>query len=215
MEVIIHKGDYYGRLRIISEMKPYITYTSGQKYRQFRCECECGKIIRVLLKSLRSGHTQSCGCLTIDVASTHNGASLHPLYVIWMDMNRRCYSPLHVRYSRYGGRGIKVCSQWSKYNSNGFWNFVAWEESLSENERQFSGSMLDRKNNDGNYTPNNCRFVTPIVSSRNRRNVIMVTKGKFKGKALIEVWEELGEGIKYDTFYRRYCKGLNVEEAIL
>jgi len=85
----------------------------------------------------------------------------HPLYVIWAGMKARCHNKNHKSYKNYGGRGIKIWSVW-KNNPK---VFIEWALSHGWGK----GLLLDRKDNDGNYTPQNCRFVGAGVSARNKQ----------------------------------------------
>jgi hypothetical protein len=90
----------------------------------------------------------------------HYRLSCHPLYNVWSGMRRRCYNRKHEGYHRYGGRGIKICEEW-RMNPTAF---VNW--GIENGYRK--GLTIDRIDNDGNYQPNNCRFVTIKVNSNNR-----------------------------------------------
>lgn len=87
--------------------------------------------------------------------------SKHPLYYTHNAMLYRCYNPKSTAYKNYGGRGIKVCDEWK----NSRVSYVKW--CLANGYKK--GLQLDRINNDGNYEPSNCRFVTPKENSSNRR----------------------------------------------
>lgn len=91
---------------------------------------------------------------------TH-GAAGHPLYGVWHNMMNRCYLKNHPRYKDWGGRGIKVCAAWRK----DVWAFIVW----AENNGHQQGLQLDRRDNNGNYTPKNCRFITSQEQAHNRR----------------------------------------------
>lgn len=103
----------------------------------------------------------------------HNGNRKHGLYRenvglfnVWQTMKGRCENPNRQKYKDYGGRGIKVCEEWQSAS-----NFVLW--ALRNGYEK--GLQLDRINNDGDYCPENCRFVTPKENSRNRRNTKRLT----------------------------------------
>jgi hypothetical protein len=89
-----------------------------------------------------------------------HGLSRHPLYFVWKNMIRRCSIPTANRYERYGGRGIIVCQEWHSVTL-----FIDW----AEKNGWIIGLQLDRINNDGNYCPTNCRFVTVQENTRHRR----------------------------------------------
>ena len=91
---------------------------------------------------------------------TH-GASGHPLYDVWRGMISRCHNPNHPKFVNWGGRGITVCKAWRE----DVWAFIRWAE---RNDYQ-KGLEIDRKNNNGNYTPKNCHFVTDREQANNRR----------------------------------------------
>ena len=88
-----------------------------------------------------------------------HGLSRHPLYFVWKNMWRRCSIPTTNRYERYGGRGITVCQEWENISP-----FVCW----AENNGWRPGLQLNRINNDGNYSPSNCNFVSVKENTRNR-----------------------------------------------
>ena len=84
--------------------------------------------------------------------------NVSPEYCSWLAMRQRCYYPKHVKFARYGGRGIRVCERWRD-------NFVNF---LSDMGARPPGMTLDRKDNDGDYEPSNCRWATPVQQMSNR-----------------------------------------------
>lgn len=152
-------GKQHGKLTITDE----VTH-SGHRYK-VRALCECGISIDVRLKSLVNGDTTSCGCYARKVATLH-GMSTHPLYIVLKGMLHRCNSEGHKSYMDYGGRGITVCPKWTLTNPM---VFISWAESNGYKK----GLEIDRIDNDGNYEPSNCRWVTHQVNMNNTRNTII------------------------------------------
>lgn len=129
-------------------------------------KCDCGRTAVVLGSNLRRAHTSSCGC---DRGRPGGGAlerhghrpkgSRTLTYTSWCSMKYRCLNPKATGYENYGGRGIRVCRRWMKYQ-----NFLA-----DMGERPSLDLTLDRKNVDGNYNKRNCRWATKSQQQYNRR----------------------------------------------
>lgn len=125
-----------------------------------------------------------------------------PTYVCWFSMKARCYNPRTINYADYGGRGITVCQRWRE----SFANFLA-----DMGQRPADGMELDRKDNNGNYTPANCRWVTAKVNARNRRSNRMLT---YRGEThTMAEWAEIA-GLPQRILKARMKLGWSVEEAI-
>lgn len=130
---------------------------------KWQCHCECGNEIVVEGQHLRSGATISCGCYHKDELSKRrmqHGYSKTRLYSIWYGMKCRCSMPSHSTYTYYGGRGISVCAEWL--------DFIKFQEWALANGYT-DGLEIDRINNDSDYAPDNCRWVTHAENMKNLR----------------------------------------------
>lgn len=128
---------------------------------------------------------------------------------IWYHMKARCYNPKCDTYRLYGGRGIKICDEWL----NDFESFVEWALSNGYNPNvTYSECTIDRIDNDGNYEPNNCRWINMKAQSRNRRNTLRI---EYNGEKIS--WQDFADitGITNEKFVRRRVEsGMNADEII-
>lgn len=179
-KLTISKDTRFNRLIVLKEIEERIL-PSGQKRRQFKCKCDCGKVVKADLGNLRSGSVGSCGCYQIDrvkITNTKHGYSKHPLYNVLHHMKQRCYDKNVEHYQNYGGRGIKICKEWL-CPINGLNNFIAWNLTLPVEKQWQKGLDIDRQNNNKGYSPGNCRWVTRTVNSLNKRtNIYIKVNGK-------------------------------------
>lgn len=135
----------------------------------WKCVCECGNTTNVSGNHLKRkiDSTKSCGCLTKETARelmTKHGMHTTKTYRSWVSMIERCYNPKAAGYDYYGGSGIFVCDQWL----NSFENFYA---DMGDRPKDMT---LDRKDSNGNYVPNNCKWSTIYEQANNRRNNVII-----------------------------------------
>lgn len=173
------------------------------------CRCVCGELKVVICRRIRTGQIKSCGCMkaerTREANKTHGlsrGDKSTLGYSSWKSMRMRCGSEAYPAYPYYGGRGIKVCERWS----NSFENFL---EDMGP--RPSHNHSLDRIDNDGDYTPENCRWATAEQQVNNRRNSLYVEYG---GETLTIGQWALRLGKCRETLRERYHKGWSSAEIL-
>lgn len=174
-------GFKVGRLTVVSRagFTPYGLAT-------WNCICECGKETIASGSHLRRGAsggraTRSCGCLVADTNSAVNrrhGMDNSPTYRAWHAMKTRCTNPKTAYYENYGGRGITFCDKWKK--------FIGFLEDMGIRPE---GTSLDRRDVNGNYEKDNCKWSTDIEQARNKRTTVYIT---FNGvKRCVAEWSEI------------------------
>lgn len=194
----IKPGDRYHKLTVIETFVVYGTYRYVAA-----CMCDCGTEIITRIDGLRSSKnpTQSCGCAQKQAVTKH-GEHANPLFKIWSGMMDRCYNKANKRYSSYGGRGIYVHEHW--HNLKRF---------LSDmNPTYTKGLQLDRVDNDGPYSHENCRWATRVQQARNKRTNVVIT---FNGSTrCLSEWSEV-TGIHIGTLWDRLnVRGWSIEQTL-
>jgi len=193
-------GQRFGRLVVLEA-------AGKNKHGQYiwKCECDCGKITFPVTDKLRKGYTKSCGCYGREKAAasvTTHGERHSSTYNTWCSIKGRCYTPSNTSYNRYGARGITVCERWIE----SFENFL---EDMGY--RPTPNHCIDRIDNNGNYSPENCRWVTYTENNRNRRDSRILTLGE-------ESMTRAAWGEKLDmnvvTISDRLEKGYSIEQAL-
>ena len=201
-------GQKFGRLTVIKRINNYIS-PSGSKKSQWLCQCECGNFINVVGQALTRNKTKSCGCLNRDnIEKKKNLSSKHPrLHQIWCDIRQRTRNPKNCNAKNYLERGITICKEWDNFD-----NFCKWalDNGYNENAKNYT-CTIDRINNDGNYEPNNCRWVTLKEQSKNKRTTRLFT---YMNKTLcLKDWASEMK-INYGTLRFRIKNGMPFEEAL-
>lgn len=183
--------------------------SDGSGNSRIKLKCGCGKIKEVSTNHVLMIRSKSCGCLVGKVHKerafgTDSDGKKTRLYTAWINMRVRCRNIKNHAYPNYGGRGISVCDEWVE-------SFVTFRDWALNNGYQES-LTIDRKDNDGNYCPDNCRWTTHKEQNQNRRSNHFVTIGD---KTLcVEEWLRR-QGLSHCTFYRRVKRGMSEEAAIL
>lgn len=199
MRFIDLTGKKFGRLTVLSLNKK-----GGHP--MWNCVCDCGKHKVVYGGHLRYGRIISCGCASIERISNLNkthGQSKTRLYNIWAGIKSRCYDKNCSSFINYGSRGIKMCEEWK----NNFTSFRDW--SLSHG--YLENLSIDRIDNNGDYEPNNCRWVDNFTQSNNTRKTIIIEYGdkKYSAKQLANFLN-----INYKKFIYGFHKFNDIEKSV-
>ena len=172
------------------------------------CRCACGTERVIRGTELRYGRSASCGCLVSEIArdtcirrNTTHGMSGSPEHRVWKQMIQRCHTPNSPSFQNYGARGIAVCKRWRG-------SFAAFYKDMG---RRPTGGTLERVNNNGPYSPSNCRWANMREQSNNtRRNRVI----KFHGKAMTTAQWARELGITPMSLWKRLNRGTPLHRAL-
>lgn len=161
-----HANNFVDRTGMVFGNLKVVGFSHRNKHGQsmWLCRCKCGNKTKVQGATLAGGRQKSCGCKFSGISkskTTHGeskGSKRTDEYVCWLLLRSRCHNPKYQFFHRYGGRGITVCKRWNKFE-----NFLT-----DMGRRPSKKHSIDRKNNDGNYTPKNCRWATKKQQANNK-----------------------------------------------
>ena len=196
-------GKRFERLLVVD-----IDYERKTRKTYWICKCDCGNTKSVRSDSLQCGAIASCGCLKKEqdegnLDRTSHGLSKTRLYTEWQAMKGRCYNKKNECYAEWGGRGIRVCEEWKDdYNAFHSW---ALNNGYAEN------LTLDRKDNNGDYSPHNCRWATNKEQSNNRSSNVLV---EHNGEQCTIMQLAEMTGLDYGMLLKRHNNGYVGDDLI-
>lgn len=204
-KVIDMTGQRFGKLTVISQAE------TKNNRAMWLCQCDCGNEKIVAGKHLRNGMVKSCGCYIreyLKECKTKHSKCNSKLYYVYNGIKDRCYNSNKKGYKNYGGRGIVMCQEWL----NDFMSFYNWAIENGYSEESKRGEYtIDRIDNNGNYEPSNCRWITIREQQKNKRNNRYITFNE-ETKTLTD-WS-LSLGFSVDTVRRRLKDGWSIERAL-
>ena len=192
-------GQKFGRLTVVESFRQNGSW-------MLKCLCDCGNFTMATSAQLKRGGKKSCGCYKKEITRarvTKHGKTDTRQFTIWKHIKERCYQPKCPKYKNYGGRGIIMCDNWR----NNFKAFYEW--SLANGYAD--NLTIDRINNNGNYEPSNCRWVSQTEQQNNRNNnrIIIYEGHRYTAAQLAKKYK-----IPYKLFMGRLYNNWSVEQAI-
>lgn len=200
------RGQIFGRLEAVR-----FSHKNKKDMTFWLFRCRCGEFKVISKAEVKRGKTRSCGCLCRDrtramlrARNTTHGMSGTRIFHVYHGMINRCYNVRNKSFVRYGGRGIAVCDEWR----NSPHSFFTWANANGYRR----GLELDRRENDGNYEPSNCRWVTDGINQNNRSNTVLISAN---GERLgLGEWSKR-TGISPRTLYARLKQYGWDEDAVI
>lgn len=186
-------GQRFGKLVVIARER------RDDRATWWLCQCDCGKRNAVRAYVLRGGDARSCGCARRN--HLKHGLSDSPEAFAWSSMRQRCTNPKDPGYKNYGARGITVCDRWLN-------SFEAFYADMGPRP---PGCSIDRTNNDGPYSPENCRWVPRVAQANNKRRNRRLTLG---GRTYTVAEAARKFAIRPSTLKRRLDLGWTPERAV-
>ena len=190
MKLIDLTGQRFGKLTILAKQG-----STKNKKTLWLCLCDCSNIVTIQGDNLKAGITQSCGCLQKELATikhTTHGMTNTKIYEVWQHMHSRCRDKADKSYKDYGGRGIKVCQRWGRFE-----NFYFDMGDLPE------GLTIERIDNSKGYFPDNCKWATIKEQANNKRTNIII---EYQGQHLtLSQWADKIH-VKYPALWDRVRK---------
>lgn len=197
----IEPGTKFNMLEFVEKRKSIKDGKVTKSVGLFKCDCGLEKEYRIL--DVKNGHTKSCGCIRKTCNIKHGqtiNRNISKEYTAWQNMKERCMNVNKEEYVNYGGRGIKVCDRWLESFSNFYEDMgEAYDESYS----------LDRIDNNGNYSPENCRWASKKEQSLNTRSNVRINYNS--ENLTIREWAEKTK-IPVSTITYRYYKNMSTEK---
>lgn len=192
-----------------------LTVIDGSRSCKIILLCECGQIVVARADDIRRGKVVSCGCYRADRCSKQNyshGLTSHRRYSTWIGMLSRCYKESNVSFSHYGDRGIMVCDEWNPSvvgRIDAATNFLLWCDA----QRPSDSETIERKDNNGPYSPQNCCFASNAEQHRNTSRTRQITAFG-ETKCVLDWSLDARCLVSQDALHWRLNKGWPAEKVI-